>query len=118
MGLSPASSQVSMRKAKCWLMGDSTQAGVRLFYCHVEYAYGGLKMTTTLNCGIVLTALALAASPAAAQYAPWCFSDSGRRGGTVTCTFYSFEQCMATARGIGGSCSPNPLQRPNKPQQR
>ncbi len=66
-------------------------------------------MTHTLSCGLVLTALALAASPAAAQYAPWCFYESGRNSsGAVTCTFYSFEQCMATAWGIGGSCSANP----------
>ena len=69
-------------------------------------------MTNILSCGLVLTALALTASPAAAQGGgrPWCFYESGNRGGSgaVTCTFYSFEQCMATASGIGGSCAPNP----------
>ena len=66
-------------------------------------------MTNFLSYGLVLTALALAASPAAAQGRPWCFSESGSRGsGAVTCTFYSFEQCLATASGIGGSCGPNP----------
>jgi hypothetical protein len=24
------------------------------------------------------------------------------------CSYYTFEQCMATARGLGNSCSPNP----------
>ena len=66
-------------------------------------------MTNLLSRGLLLTAFALAASPAAAQWAPWCLSESGNRGsGAVTCTFYSFEQCMATLMGIGGSCGPNP----------
>ena len=66
-------------------------------------------MTNVLSCGLVLTALALAASPAAAQGRPWCFYESGNRGsGAVLCTFYSFDQCMATASGIGGSCARNP----------
>jgi hypothetical protein len=68
-------------------------------------------MANILSCGLVLAALALAASPAAAQGGgrPWCFYESGNRGsGAVTCTFYSFEQCMATASGIGGSCARNP----------
>ena len=52
--------------------------------------------------GLALTALALTASPVAAQYAPWCSE------GAVSCTFYSFEQCMETVRGSSRSCSPNP----------
>jgi hypothetical protein len=27
------------------------------------------------------------------------------------CSYYTFEQCMATARGLGNICSPNPLVR-------
>jgi hypothetical protein len=66
-------------------------------------------MAHLVRYALVFAGLALTTSPGAAQYAPWCFSDSGRDdSGAVTCTFYSFEQCMATARGIGGSCSPNP----------
>ena len=66
-------------------------------------------MIHLIRYSFVFTAIALTTSPVAAQYAPWCFYDSGRDdSGAVTCTFYSFEQCMETARGIGGSCSPNP----------
>jgi uncharacterized protein DUF3551 len=66
-------------------------------------------MTNLSRCALALTALALTASPAAAQGAPWCFAESGREGsGAVTCTFYSYEQCMATLAGIGGSCYANP----------
>jgi hypothetical protein len=68
-----------------------------------------MQMTNALSCSLVLMALAITASPAVAQYAPWCFYESGRNSsGAVTCTFYSFAQCMATASGIGGSCGPNP----------
>ena len=60
------------------------------------------------RCGLVLVALVLTTSPAAAQWAPWCLYESGTRNGSVTCIFYSFEQCSATRSGIGGSCAPNP----------
>jgi hypothetical protein len=66
-------------------------------------------MTNLLSCALALIALALAAGPAAAQGAPWCFAESGRNAtGAVLCTFYSFQQCMATQSGLGGSCYPNP----------
>ena len=41
------------------------------------------------------------------QLAPWCANLGGRDGG-YDCGYYTFEQCMATARGLGGSCAPNP----------
>jgi hypothetical protein len=41
------------------------------------------------------------------QAAPWCAYMGGRDGG-YDCGYYTFEQCMATARGLGGSCAPNP----------
>jgi hypothetical protein len=65
-------------------------------------------MTNLPICGVALTALALAASPAAAQWAPWCLYEAGTKNGSVTCTFHTFEQCSATRSGIGGSCAPNP----------
>jgi uncharacterized protein DUF3551 len=42
-----------------------------------------------------------------AQTAPWCANMGGRDGGW-DCGYYTFEQCMATARGLGGSCAQNP----------
>jgi hypothetical protein len=39
--------------------------------------------------------------------APWCAALGGRDGG-YDCGYYTFEQCMATARGLGGNCAPNP----------
>ena len=54
---------------------------------------------------VVLTAFA---TPAAAQSNyPWCsnFSD----GAGANCGFSTYEQCMATARGSGGSCQQNDM---------
>ena len=66
-------------------------------------------MRSLLRSGVVLSALFAAASPAAAQYAPWCMSEVGRAGsGATTCIYYSFAQCMATQSGIGGICFQNP----------
>jgi len=55
---------------------------------------------------LVVEIFALAAAPASAQANyRWCsnFSD----GAGVNCGFSSYEQCMATARGSGGSCQEN-----------
>jgi Protein of unknown function (DUF3551) len=41
------------------------------------------------------------------QLAPWC-AYQGAAFGNYDCSFYTFEQCMVTARGLGGYCSPNP----------
>ena len=48
--------------------------------------------------------------PAAAEiYRPWCVQYGGNDGDNgTTCAFTSFEQCMMTARGGGGSCVQNP----------
>lgn len=45
--------------------------------------------------------------PATAEiYRPWCVGYTGTI--SLSCTFVSFEQCMETARGGGGSCMQNP----------
>jgi hypothetical protein len=53
------------------------------------------------------------------QLAPWCAFLGGRDGG-YDCSYYTFEQCMATARGLGGSCAQNPraLYAPEPPPRR
>jgi hypothetical protein len=58
---------------------------------------------------IVLAAAAMAVlswtSIEARAEGPWCIYDvSGR----TNCGFYSYEQCMASLSGIGGSCLRNP----------
>ena len=64
-------------------------------------------MTNLLSRGLVLAALALTASPAAAQGRAWCLSENTSRG-AVMCSFYTFEQCLETRSGLGGSCAANP----------
>ena len=46
--------------------------------------------------------------PAEAQNGAWCaYYDTGG-GGSTNCGFVTFEQCLATVRGIGGNCGPSP----------
>jgi Protein of unknown function (DUF3551) len=52
---------------------------------------------------------AVGARPSTAEiYRPWCVQYLGGYSGTTSCTFYSFEQCMETARGNGAYCYQNP----------
>lgn len=58
-----------------------------------------------LALGATIGIVALA-GPAAAQNYPWCaVLDTG--DASYNCGFVSFEQCMATVRGIGGTCMVN-----------
>jgi Protein of unknown function (DUF3551) len=49
---------------------------------------------------------------AEAQNYPWCAYYGGKEGGGTNCGFISFEQCMATARGLGGFCNVNTQYQP------
>jgi hypothetical protein len=53
----------------------------------------------------------LGAEPAAAQYwqgkGSWCIVPPAG-GGTWDCSYYSEQQCLATASGRRGTCSRNP----------
>lgn len=61
----------------------------------------------------LLVAAATFAAPAAAQNYPWCALYSGGSvGGGRNCGFTTFEQCMATVSGIGGSCFQNTQYQP------
>jgi hypothetical protein len=58
---------------------------------------------------IVLAAAAWDAGTAAharSQMAPWCAWNPGI--GNYDCSYYTHNQCMATAWGLGGLCVPNP----------
>jgi hypothetical protein len=52
----------------------------------------------------VALAVASIGSGAQAQNYPWCAQYSGTMGGSMNCGFVSFDQCMATVRGMGGFC--------------
>jgi hypothetical protein len=43
---------------------------------------------------------------AMAQNYPWC-AQYGIRGGPRNCGFSTYQQCMATIRGLGGYCQQN-----------
>jgi len=61
--------------------------------------------------------LVTAADVANAQNYPWCAQYS-TRGGARNCGFVSWQQCMATVRGIGGFCDRNYMYRPGEPVRR
>src|SRR5262249_49610142 len=61
---------------------------------------------------LALTALAaLDLRPASAVNRPCCFQDTGKSA--TSCSFISFDQCMETARGLGGICKQNPSYLPS-----
>lgn len=68
------------------------------------------QVTVAILAVFALTGLAASAAPAAAaiEY-PWCAQYGGGEdgGGGRNCGFVSYEQCMLTVRGMGGSCEQN-----------
>jgi len=43
---------------------------------------------------------------------PWCAVYGGSMSGSSNCGFTTWQQCMATVSGIGGSCEPNQFYNP------
>jgi hypothetical protein len=75
-----------------------------------RFRLGTLALSIAVALGAVAAAGLLDARNVAMadwRHAPWCAYLGGRDGG-YDCGYYTFEQCMATARGLGGSCTPNP----------
>jgi Protein of unknown function (DUF3551) len=72
----------------------------RLLSCNAAILIGVIAGAGMLDSG-------QSAAAARWQRAPWC-AYLGGFGGNFDCSYYTFEQCMATARGLGGYCSPNP----------
>ena len=54
------------------------------------------------------------AQPAEADGA-WCAYYNFQHGGARNCGFATYQQCLATVTGIGGSCGPNPAYQPPGP---
>jgi len=68
---------------------------------------------------LALGVSAFFASPASAYEKPydpypWCAVYSGDAGGASNCGFTTWDQCMATVSGIGGSCEPNQFYNPGR----
>lgn len=62
-------------------------------------------MRYILTAGIVVAGLSLLSGTTQAREYPWC---ARYDWSTYNCGFVSFEQCLATVRGIGGFCERNP----------
>jgi|RhiMethySRZTD1v2_1073278.scaffolds.fasta_scaffold309157_2 Protein of unknown function (DUF3551) len=62
-------------------------------------------MRFVIGFAVLIAALTAAVESASAQNRPWCLR-SGFTG-PGWCGFDSFQQCMATASGQGGSCIEN-----------
>lgn len=66
------------------------------------------KWSVVLAIAGAMGIVANSTQPAAAIEYPWCVSYGDMDGGGgKNCGFVSYEQCMLTARGAGGSCEPN-----------
>jgi hypothetical protein len=39
---------------------------------------------------------------------PWCNQGNSLTGGVMECSYFTLEQCLVTARGVGGTCITNP----------
>jgi hypothetical protein len=55
----------------------------------------------------VFAAVVCFEKPAAADR-PWCAYYDDQDGGFTNCGFSTYQQCLATVSGVGGSCGPNP----------
>jgi hypothetical protein len=69
-----------------------------------------MRSSTKLSMSaFALVAIAAGFAPAAkAQNYPWCaLYNGGGVGGGTNCGFISYEQCMATASGLGKFCVRN-----------
>lgn len=90
------------------------QPGERTIRYASEYVSAGRFAMTTIRAAFALLTLcsliALGARPSVAEtYRPWCVQYQNSRGGSTSCAFTSFEQCMMTAGpGTGGVCVQNP----------
>jgi hypothetical protein len=60
--------------------------------------------------GLAVAGVLLGAHAAGAQNTtrPYCIRDGASGRGMWDCSYYSMQQCLASARGAGGSCWENP----------
>jgi hypothetical protein len=66
-------------------------------------------MRTALFILGVFAAIVCIEKPAEAQNYPWCAYYNFQHGGATNCGFATFQQCLATVSGVGGSCGANPM---------
>jgi len=68
--------------------------------------------TVLVLAGCALGAAGFATNEAGAQNAAFCHNT---RNGSSICAYATFEQCLATMQGLGGSCSANPSRAAARP---
>jgi len=64
-----------------------------------------VSLRVLIGLAVLTAAFVAGVESGSAQYRPWCLRSGF--SGPGWCGFDSFEQCMATARGQGGSCIEN-----------
>jgi hypothetical protein len=69
-----------------------------------------LKRTIGLPAAALLAMAALAAPAHAEIQYPWCIQYPGGRNGigATSCSFVTYDQCRASASGLGNMCVENP----------
>jgi len=67
---------------------------------------------------VAMVAADIQSASAATAPRPWCVRDGSFGRGSWDCTYYTFEQCLASASGNNGSCEQNPNYRGPQKQQR
>jgi hypothetical protein len=67
---------------------------------------------------VVLSAAGVQSASAATAPRPWCVRDGSFGRGSWDCTYHTFQQCLASASGNGGSCEQNPRYRGPEKQPR
>ncbi len=72
------------------------------------------QMLFVVAAGMV-TLIADVRPSAAREWYPWC-AQYASRNITYECLYSSFEQCLATVSGIGGSCIQNWYPPPGEPR--
>ena len=75
-------------------------------------------MQRILVLGFSLLAVAIGSNTARAEITyPWCaqYGGGGSNGGGRNCGFWTYQQCMATIRGLGGYCITNEMYRGPQP---
>ncbi len=59
---------------------------------------------------VAATALSTEAGAAKRRVGPpeWCNQGNSVNGGIMECSYHTLQQCLLSARGVGGGCIPNP----------
>jgi hypothetical protein len=74
----------------------------------MRFKVTGFKLALSGAAAFAALSASVPPAQAAIEY-PWCvqYGAGMDGGGGRTCGFVSYEQCMMTARGAGGSCEQN-----------